>query len=61
MQKYIHNMYDDNKFYKEKWDRMKRIRSVGGYLTQVVREVFIDKVMSEQRQELSESLNLVDI
>lgn len=61
MQKYIHNMYDDSKFYKEKWDRMKRIRRVGEYLTQVVREVFIDKVMSEQRQELSESLNLVDI
>lgn len=58
MQKYVQNMPDD-KFYVEKWGRVKGIRSVGvqqvGILYKVVGKVLTDK----QRLEVSESLNLV--
>ena len=61
MHKYIHNVSDD-KFYVDKWDRVKGLRCVGiqqmGILYQVVRKALINQVTFEQRHKLSQILSL---
>lgn len=63
-QNHVHNMSND-KSYVEKWGRVKGRRSVGGHLVgilyKVAGKVLADKVISEQRLEVSESINLLDI